>query len=87
VAWKVEKGVAKVQLPAGGVYDFKLVVRKAGWRGVWEDGDNRFPGGRGGRRALASKGCLEREALGPKQDERRWEEDMLKRAAWLMALL
>jgi hypothetical protein len=25
----------------GGVYDFKMVVRRAGGAAVWEDGDNR----------------------------------------------
>jgi glycosidase len=37
----VERGVARARLPVGGVYDFKMVVRRPGGEAVWEDGGNR----------------------------------------------
>jgi glycosidase len=53
-SWKPEKGLAvekgpsaapgtglaRASLPVGGVYDFKMVVRKAGGETVWQDGGN-----------------------------------------------
>ncbi|MBI5543536.1 MAG: glycosyl hydrolase [Deltaproteobacteria bacterium] len=50
----VEGGMARAQLPVGGIYDFKLVVRSAAGQAVWEDGDNRslvVPKGEGPVRA------------------------------------
>lgn len=36
-----ERGVARARLPVGGVYDFKMVVRRASGEAVWEEGGNR----------------------------------------------
>lgn len=57
---KVEGGVARAELPVGGVYDFKLVVRRGGGGVVWEDGDNRS--------------LVLREGAGPQRERVAWGE-------------